>query len=186
MNGDNMRARVTKRMLMEGLIRCLKHTGIDKLSVSELCREAGVNRATFYNHYGTPRDILEEMGREYASEIKKIFEADSGLPIKDRIANCLDILYDNKEQVRIILNSGSDQQITDVESDIFMWFWGHVGDVIKRLGIKDETDYELLASAFCMGTYHLITKWIIEDIQKTPQEMADLLMTVTAGIFGPF
>ena len=74
MNAENMRVRVTKRMLREGLLRCLKHTSIDKLSVSELCRESGVNRATFYNHYEIPKDILMEIGMEYADEIKRIFE----------------------------------------------------------------------------------------------------------------
>lgn len=69
-----MRVIVSKRMMKEGLIRCLKNKSIDKISITELCRESHVNRATFYNHYETPYQILLEIGWEHANEIKNIFE----------------------------------------------------------------------------------------------------------------
>ena len=67
-----------------------------------------------------------------------------------------------------------------------MWIWEQVGDIVKRLNLKDKTEYDLLAEAFSKGCYHLITKWLKEDIQKTPSEIANVFMTVTTGIFGPF
>jgi len=91
MNDENLRVRVTKRMLREGLMRCLARKNIDKLSVTELCREADVNRATFYNHYEVPRDILYEIGQEIAEKMKHIFEANQKIPMKDRIEGCLSI-----------------------------------------------------------------------------------------------
>ena len=44
---------MTKRMLKEWLLRPL-----DNIHVNELCRESGINRATFYRHYETPQDVL--------------------------------------------------------------------------------------------------------------------------------
>ena len=183
MNAENMRVRVTKRMLREGLLRCLKHTSIDKLSVSELCRESGVNRATFYNHYEIPKDILMEIGMEYADEIKRIFESSTKLPISEKLAHCLEVLYNNKETIKIIYGSGSDQHLTNVSSDIFMWIWGQVGDIVKKLNLKHDADYELVAYAMGMGVYNLVKIWLTEDVDRTPSEIADILLMLTKKIF---
>ena len=48
---ENQRITLTKKLLQEGLLRLLETKRLDKISVTELCREAGINRATFYNHY---------------------------------------------------------------------------------------------------------------------------------------
>ena len=76
MEKENQRITISKRMLKEGLLRCLKHTEIDKLSISDLCRESGINRATFYHHYQLPKDVLSDIGWEHTLEIKRIFESD--------------------------------------------------------------------------------------------------------------
>ena len=44
---ENQRIAVTKRMLQEGLLRLLRTQPIDKIKVTELCEESGINRATF-------------------------------------------------------------------------------------------------------------------------------------------
>lgn len=48
---DDQRVTLTKRLLQEGLLRLLETKEIDKINVTELCRESGINRATFYRHY---------------------------------------------------------------------------------------------------------------------------------------
>lgn len=55
---DDQRIALTKRLLREGLLRLLSKTDLNKISVTQLCIESGINRATFYRHYEEPRDIL--------------------------------------------------------------------------------------------------------------------------------
>ena len=47
---ENQRITLTKKLLQEGLLRLLEVKTLDNISVTELCRESGINRATFYNH----------------------------------------------------------------------------------------------------------------------------------------
>jgi len=60
-------------MLREGMLRCLEAKPLSKITVSDLCRESGINRATFYNHYSAPVEILKELGREYGSQLMTIY-----------------------------------------------------------------------------------------------------------------
>ncbi|MCC8090140.1 MAG: TetR/AcrR family transcriptional regulator, partial [Oscillospiraceae bacterium] len=57
---ENQRVMLTKRLLKDALIRLLNGKSIDEISVTELCRESGINRSTFYHHYGSPYDVLAE------------------------------------------------------------------------------------------------------------------------------
>ena len=68
---ENQRVVITKRMLKESLLRILKEKDLDTINVAELCREAGVNRATFYRHYAIPRDVLMEMQQDLFRELRR-------------------------------------------------------------------------------------------------------------------
>ncbi len=61
MVGSNQRVAVTKRMVQEGLMRLLEKKPLEKINITELCQEAGINRTTFYRHFELPRDVLTEM-----------------------------------------------------------------------------------------------------------------------------
>lgn len=55
-NRNDMRWRRTERHLMEALADQLEAMPLDKVKVTELCRNADVSKATFYLHY---RDVYE-------------------------------------------------------------------------------------------------------------------------------
>ncbi len=58
---QNQRIMLTRRLLKEALLRLLESAPLDKISVTQLCQEAGVNRATFYRHYTSQEDVLQEI-----------------------------------------------------------------------------------------------------------------------------
>ena len=55
---ENRRILITKQLLCESFISLLKQKPIDKISVTELCQAANVNRGSFYAHYADVYDLL--------------------------------------------------------------------------------------------------------------------------------
>lgn len=176
MSIENMRVLVTKRMLREGLFRCLERMGIDKVSVSELCRESGINRATFYNHYETPRDILVELGWEAAKELKALFAGNSVASERDMLVQCLTLLQKNKREVKAIVAASADESLVTSALEIFKWLLGDGNDLRARYNLADEMEYDLAVRCFGAMAYNLIRRWIVEDVDKTPEEIADLFI----------
>lgn len=67
---------VRSRELLLGAVReALEHGPIDSLSVSELCRRAGVNRATFYGHWPDARAAAIDALTEVVEAIATIDDA---------------------------------------------------------------------------------------------------------------
>lgn len=57
----------SQTLLHQALLLLLKKKPIEKITVQELCKTAGVNRTTFYNHYERPEDILREIVQQFLS-----------------------------------------------------------------------------------------------------------------------
>ena len=70
---NDLRITMTKQMLREGLLRLMKNKPASKITVSELCRESGINRAAFYNHYHTPALLLKEIVWDYKDQFRSTY-----------------------------------------------------------------------------------------------------------------
>lgn len=55
------RIAVTRSVIKDAMLALLQKDGFDRISVAELCREAGVGRATFYTHYTGMMDVIDEL-----------------------------------------------------------------------------------------------------------------------------
>lgn len=56
----------TQAALSEAVLELAARTPIAKLGVAELTRRAGINRATFYDHYSSPGELLASvLGEEF-------------------------------------------------------------------------------------------------------------------------
>ena len=53
------RIKYTKKVLKETLLNILEKKDISKISVTEICTEADINRGTFYRYYNDVYDLLK-------------------------------------------------------------------------------------------------------------------------------
>lgn len=64
---SNGRIAMTRELLKCAMLRLLSRTSFELISVSSLCREAGVGRATFYLHYDNLIDVISELAKDALS-----------------------------------------------------------------------------------------------------------------------
>lgn len=182
MEKENQRVALSKRMLKEGLLRCLKRTEIDRLPISELCREAGINRATFYRYYQLPKDILVEIGWEQVKEIEQIFKSGSSQSLEARMTECFRYIYDNRETLKILFSANADVRFAKELSGIFNWAWTSIIDLKKKKQLDDD-EFRLCVAAYSWSAYHIIREWIVSDIRKTPEEITELFLKINSRDF---
>lgn len=64
----------TKKSIKAALFRIMEEKDISSISISELTREANVNRRTFYTHYHSITDILEEIEGDLVEALGRLVE----------------------------------------------------------------------------------------------------------------
>ena len=179
MQKENQRVMLTKRLLKESLIRLMEEKEIQKISVSELCRDAGINRVTFYNHYTSPQDLLREMERELVAEIHNLIKQkrlDQSPKIKERIEVTCDYLNRNRKVAKLIFkNNTADSKFTD---ELFRVpkIWDKM--CLKLSAAYGEEGKDLLTTFITRGTYSVIQKWLLNDMNKTPHEMGEIINAI--------
>ncbi len=173
-----MRILMTRRMLKEGLLRMLEHKPLSRISVSELCREAGVNRATFYNHYDSPLMLLKDIAEDYARSLKDIYyteNVNSGHTKEQAILACLKYLYGKKDEIKILLSPNAENSINGFGMEIVQNRVLNEKDAINGAFPGSYEDHFLTAVLASSAAYGLIQVWLVRDIDKTPEEIIALL-----------
>ena len=75
---EDRRTRLTKRLIAESLIELIKTKPVDQISVSELCRQADINRATFYRYYTMPKDIFFDIQNDLRLQYQTVLNGKDG------------------------------------------------------------------------------------------------------------
>ena len=83
---------ITKMMLKEALLKLLHTRQLNKITITDLCRESGINRATFYRHYEEPKDILNEIRYSIFEDIKNLDDE-----YQTRYNELKELLWDQKD-----------------------------------------------------------------------------------------
>lgn len=169
----NQRVIVTKRMLREGLLRLLDGKSLEKISITELCREAGVNRTTFYRYYEFPKDILLEMQSEFFEESFDHFQ--HPLTSAD-IERFFGRLSEHASLVKLFFRYNSDTDWVQIFERIYHSI--PAKNVARAFHNLDENSAKLLSAYLAGGTLFLVRQWIMGDVPMTANEVAALVPKV--------
>ena len=61
---SDRRVRYTRMVLKQALLSLMLERPITRITVTEICERAEVNRATFYAHYADPYDLVARIEKE--------------------------------------------------------------------------------------------------------------------------
>lgn len=175
MEKENQRVALSKRLLKDAVLGLLKKKHISGISVSELCREAQINRTTFYRHYQTPHDVLLEIEMDFVKEFPlDLGSARDAMDLRVQLVGMCNFLFDHQELVKLFISNNMDRDFISVFRNVAD---GFLEDrTIRYKGRRaDEETMRLMSTFFASGGYSLIRQWLMEGIQKTPDEIADLI-----------
>lgn len=63
------RTQKTKNCILQALFKLLEKKSLDDITITELAETANINRKTFYAHYNSVQDVIEETGNEIADNL---------------------------------------------------------------------------------------------------------------------
>ncbi|MFE6077464.1 TetR/AcrR family transcriptional regulator [Paenibacillus sp. NPDC057886] len=182
-NNVNQRVMLTKRLICEALLKMLKTRNINKISIRELCQIAGINRTTFYNHYGSQYDVLNEIAETYiqSTSFTIINDLAAGKNIDECLTRILQYIKDNVEFAKLVLDLDNYDLISHIT--ISLPQFDHM--VIKHLSENLELEEKkAIASYVQYGTVRLLKEWILSDCLKSPEEEAKLILNIAGRTIG--
>ncbi len=176
----DMRVTLTKRLLKEGLLRMLERETLSKISISELCGESGINRATFYKHYQSPAMILREIAYDHYEQMSSIYRAmrRKGGDEEDGIEACMQYLLDRKTEIKVLFSQNAESSLNRFGLEIVNEKLAQQRALLQERIQGDSDDHFLYAVATASASFGLLEAWLTMDIDKSPRELVRILKRV--------
>lgn len=175
-NRENQRVMLTKQLLQNAFLRLLKSKSIHTISIRELCLEAGINRTTFYNHYGSQYDLLADISQRFLDSIAGKLDSgdvDNHESAQQRVTLVLAYLQENLELSRLLMNNNVDPTFAE---RIFS-----LPKIIDMLNIAlsdcaDSRERDAIISFAVHGSYRLLLEWINQENRLPPAQQTELIL----------
>ena len=180
---EDRRTIYSKKMIRESLYELMKEKPLNKISVTEICEKADVNRSTFYAYYTDIYDLHQKIIKEFFVMQKNVIKniKESLLHKNDIqeityddyyniISYYLKTVKDNTELYKFIFNQNSTNAI---HASFGKVVYHTIKDVLTP--IIAESRLEELKTAFTFvsgGTTAIIMKWLEKDCQNSLEELS--------------
>ena len=99
----------------------------------------------------------------------------------DEVRACVgkicEYIYEHADLIRLLIHANVDVEIATAISELHQNFREDKGSLGALKGADDET-LQMTAAFIGGGSYFLIRKWLLDDIRKTPGEVAELIFVI--------
>ena len=168
------------------LISLLKKKSFDFITVSEICETAGVNRSTFYLHYETVNDLLEETARYLLNDFLSYFTTDtkavtinlSGCELQDMVFICdkyltpyFTYIRDHKEVFKTAIANNK----TLGFDDVYKRLYENIFDPILDRFQYPQSDRQYVMMYYLNGVTAIVSEWLKDDCKKSIEEISEII-----------
>ncbi len=178
---SNRKVRYTRKVLRDSLVELLITKPISRITITELCKKADINRTTFYAHYKDQFDLLNQVEEETLSSFEDILRKHEDkrgrrelLQLTEEIVS---FMADNGNSIQVLLSENGDIRFQKKLFNRFIRM-----DQVMNYFSSDEDDRELKEYSYIFvvnGTLGLIQHWLQSDKSVPEAQLAKMLVQLT-------
>ncbi len=147
-------AEITKNWIADKMRGIMKRKPLDKIRVTEICQEAGIERPTFYYHFRDKYDLVAWMfcSRAYTTDVVSVSSSAAAMS-------------QMKNDMIFYRRAYEDSSQNALWKYMVEYFTRRYTEIAKqKLGTK-ELDTQLAYSIrfYCMGAVGMTREWVLND-----------------------
>lgn len=172
-------ANTTKNALGNSLKNVLKQKPLDKVTITDITNDCGVNRMTFYYHFQDIYDLIEwvcvsDAERALAGKMKYS-------NWQEGMADLFQLMLDNKSFVMNVYHSVSrehlDRYVHRLTEAVFM---DVINELSSELPLRDE-DKEFIADFYKYAIIGIVYHWLDNRMKTEPEYIISRLAILIEG-----
>jgi len=168
---NNLRYKASSEKIETAFLTLILNHKYEDITISQVCKQAEINRSTFYAHYDDINDLVIKIENKFAQGTASIFNYGER-QTHEAMIEMFTFVKANKHFYKAFLNI---PYITLAERNTKI-------EVLKNIGQKLNIDKShtigifYRASFFGAGIKEMCRLWLERDCQETPEQMAKLLL----------
>ena len=167
---NNLRYKASSEKIETAFLTLILNHKYEDISISQVCKQAEINRSTFYAHYDDINDLIIKIENKFAKGTANIFNYGER-QTHEAFVEMFKFVKENKYFYKVFLNIPY-TTLAETTTKI---------EVLKNIGEKTNRDktnnIELFyrASFFGAGIKEMCRLWLEQDCRETPEQMAKIL-----------
>lgn len=159
----------TRSTIRETLLSLMGEKPVERITTTELCREANINRNTFYAHYGSPEDVLREVEDELVADVEQTLArayvtGDVTLELNRHVAR-------HQELYRALWRCKS-SQLMERAMDLVV---GQSLGIWRQEGLAKLGEGELFLRFAAQGSLAVMERWLYDGCRMSPEDITNLI-----------
>lgn len=185
-NVTDLRIVKTRTNIKNSLIDLLAEKNVSKITVTELAEKAMINRKTFYRHYNTVQDVVDDINYDIINDV--ISHAKKSDRDGNNLVNQLNFIglsiVENKEQINKILKNSPE-----------VFGSGRSVELLKRfievsirpvLNFKNETKLKYLVEFVFSGFISVYVRCFNDGCAESFEKLADAVKEFVLGALSEY
>lgn len=182
-NTIDRRIRKTKNSIRKSFMELIMEKNFAEITVKEIASRADISRRTFYMHYNSIDDILDEMNKELSERVNQLFYSHDFThaqmdDIKSLFAELNEILNRNYAFYKRLCSLDSYgffvQMLNQVLRDI-------ISSTLEQTFHLDDTAKYAYSEYFSGGIIALYVNWLRTDSDLSLDQLVDIAADITYG-----
>ncbi|MDE6471443.1 MAG: TetR family transcriptional regulator C-terminal domain-containing protein [Clostridia bacterium] len=175
---ETRRVRMTKKCIKDAFIELLAVNPDKRLSITDICKCADINRSTFYMHYEDVNCLIKDIEDDVISQIPNV----TGLePISNdkEFVNILEKTFDyvkdnNNVFITLLARLDSNKFKKRLISSIL--------EKYKNLPVNTDSILSKYGYLYCInGVIGLLKEWIEDNFPISSRDLAELTLRMSMG-----
>lgn len=162
---NNKRRKASRRKIVSAFMTLMETMPLQKISVTELCKKAGVNRTTFYACFEDVYDLARQVMANLQSHVETLFHGD----FNGDYLRLLQDVYDNQLYYKTCFKLGVDD--VHVKPYALERFKNVFGDEYLNYHIE----------FFRAGLNKILQMWLDGGCRETPEQINEILKSEYVG-----
>ena len=178
----DIRSQRTKQVISESFLELLKEKPASRITVTEICSMASINRATFYKHYLDVPDLQASLENEILSDFEmflKDYRFSGAVKYQTMLVEMLTYLQEHGSRFYLLCSGNAGSELPAKTFRLFNEFTFPI--MRKKLPALQEEKATLLYQFLTHGCGALLVSWLRGDSKMSVEEAANYIMQISGA-----
>ncbi|MBQ2828093.1 MAG: TetR/AcrR family transcriptional regulator [Clostridia bacterium] len=171
----DIRIKRTQKLLEEAMFDLLKEKPVEKITPTELCKKATVNRNTFYSHYASISEFYESIENNLIDTVDTSLEG-SKTAVQAITILCT-MLKSNPKLSNIIFSKHLSSKIMNRVFVLTNKF--NMQKMSSETNNLTDNYKQMLSSYTIMGSAAALECWVKNGMKEAPEEIAEFIYNIS-------
>ncbi|MBR6796855.1 MAG: TetR/AcrR family transcriptional regulator [Clostridia bacterium] len=169
---ESRRVKMTKMCIKTAMLELLESNPLNKISVTDVCKAADVNRSTFYAYYEDVQSLVYDIESDILNQLPASapMDIDTDERFAAELENFLEFIKANKSMFNFIMIHLSGEEFTERQVK-------YIAERYQSRVARSDNLRLRYSYAYCIyGTIGLIKDWIKASFPLSCRDLAVLLI----------